>query len=430
MYAPVQVSRRSLEEQRFHAGEETVELIRSLAGSLRGAHVLHLSISPFGTSTAELLHGLVPLLRDLGINAHWSTIGCEGEFGQTARLMYAGLSGRRAHWTPAHEESWYRFNDLAAGHLEGSYDVVMVHDPQPAGLPATLNELHRRTPTTRWVWHCHLDLRRAQPEVWQTILPALRHFDAGVFSDRAFAPSDLVDLPTTIISPAIDPTSERNVELPHFTVRQLLSRYGLDPSQPLAVQVAPFDPPFDPMGMVEIYRRAKTERPDLQLLLVHPMAEATLDGWSRFEQVARQVGADPDARVLASQSGGGQLIVNAAQRAASVVVQRSVPGGFALPLWEAQWKGRPVAVGVAGGLPLQVMDGVTGYVAPDEDRFVEALLTLVSDSAWAAHLGAAGQRWVRERHLITRLLVDELRLLLSLLDHPPLEAERMISGRV
>ncbi len=197
--------------------------------------------------------------------------------------------------------------------------------------------------------------------------------------------------------------------------RQIASRHGVDPARPLIVQVGPIDPSFGAIQTVDLFRRAKARRRDLQLLLINPVAETSLEAWSLFERVVRHAGGDPDVHVLVGQGDVGHLAVNAAQRAANVVVQHSVPAGFWPPLWEAQWKGRPVIAGLAGGLPSQVVDGLTGYVAADDDAFVEAILELVSDSARSAQLGAAGRSLVRERYLITRFLMDQLRLFQGLL---------------
>lgn len=425
MYGTVQVSRRSLEEHRPHAGDEVIEQLRSQAVPLRGARVLNLTISPFGTGVADLLHGLVPLLRDLGLDVDWHVAGCTAESAHILRLIYAGLSGRRVEWTPEARENWHQYNKFNAELFEDRHDVVVVHEPQLAGLREAL--AYRSPPVTqraKWVWHCHLDLRGAQPEVLGDFLPALRGYDAWVLQDPAFAPQAPMSGPPVVIPPAIDPTCARNLELPRESVRQFLHRNKLDPARPVVVHVGPFDTSFDPIGVVDAYRRARQHRPDLQLLLVHSMSEASLEAWSRFERVARYVGSDPNVRVLCGQGDGSQVLVNAAQRAAHVVLQRSVPAGFSLSVWEGLWKGRPALVGAAGGLPLQVYDGVTGHLAQDEAGFVEGLLTLIDDPVRARRLGSNGRRMVRERHLITRFLADELRLLRGLLSNAQPDADK------
>ena len=175
--------------------------------------------------------------------------------------------------------------------------------------------------------------------------------------------------------------------LPSELVEQFQRAYGIDPTWPVVVQVAPFDATFNPKGALEIYRRAKIERPDLQLVLVDSIAQPSLDAWARFERVARQSGTDQDAHMLCGQGDGGQAVINSAQRAAWVVLQRSVPAGFSLPVWEAFWKGCPVVAGRCGGLPLQVAHEASGYLASNRDEFVEHLLNLVSERTLAAETG-------------------------------------------
>ena len=415
MFASVQPSVRTLDEQRAYVGDDEVESLISAAAPLRGARLLNLSVSPFGTSVAETLHTLVPLLQDLGIEAEWQIVGSEGQSGDSAQALYQGLTGREVKWTPELTDHWRQHNKSWAEQYDGSYDLVIVHDPQPAGLPLALDGTITKGSRSRWVWHCHLDLHTAQPEVWQALLPALEPYDRLVFSDPAFVPEGIRHEDRTIIAPAIDPAGPRNAELSPSVSRQLLSRYGLDPSRPLLVQVASLDSAFDPMGAVDVYRRVRTDRSDVQLMLVHPIVESSMDAWSRFEKVARHLGGDPDARVLVSQGDGGQTVVNAAQRAAAVVLQRAVPAGFACQVWEAQWKGKPVVVGAAGALPGQIVNGETGYIATSEDSFAESVLQLLDDQARAAGFGEAGRNRVRANHLITRLVSQEIQQMRGLL---------------
>ncbi|MCL4368337.1 MAG: glycosyltransferase [Actinobacteria bacterium] len=415
MYGIVYMSRKSLEEQLPYAGEEVAETIRSLAAPLRGVRVLNLSLSPFGTGVAETLHSLVPLLRDLGIQSEWQVVHSDTEFAHTVRLMYQGLCGKGIGWTSEIVDSWQSYSRFGATFFDDSYDVVVIHDPQLAGILEVLSDRGLSARGGRWVWHCHLDLRWAQPEVWETLLHALSRYDAWVSQNVEFVPAAPQPVLSAVIPPAIDPTNAVNIDMNPANIRQFCGNLDIDPQRPLVVQVGPLDPSFDPVGAIDVYRRAKAERPDLQLLLAHPLAENSLEAWSRFEQVARHVEGDAHIRVLATQSDAGRLTINAAQRAASVVLQRSVPAGFALSVWEAQWKEKPVVVGWSGALPSQIEDGRTGRLAVDDDSFVEAILDLIADPAAAGKLGMAGREVVQKDYLITRLLAEELRLLSRLL---------------
>jgi trehalose synthase len=416
MLGRVECPRQSLDEHRRYAGDEVVDHLRKLAEPLKGARVLNLGVSPYGTGVAALLRSIVPLLKDLGLEADWQVVTCDNEFCKVGRLMYVGLSGRHVGWTNEHKNNWRLYGEMNARLLGGEYDVVIAHDPQPAGALAALTERgNSPLKQARWVWHCHLDLRKTQMAVWETFREVLRLYDAWVLPDSSFAPPGDRHPAIAVIPPAIDPTAARNMPLPTEAVEQFQRAYGIDPTRPVILQVAPFDATFDPLGALEIYHRAKAQRPDLQLVLVDSIAQPTLDDWSRFERVSRQLGTDPDAHMLCGQGDGGQAIINSAQRSAWAVIQRSVPAGFSLPVWEALWKGRPVVAGLSGGLPLQVRHEENGYLAASDDQFVEHLLGLISDRQYAAELGETGRECVRQKHLITRFLGNELRLLGTLL---------------
>ena len=415
VFATAQVPRRSLNDQRSHAGEEAIHRLKLLARPLRGLRVLNITVSPFGTGVAELLPAVVPLLRDLGVEAEWQFVGGDPELSRAARKVYDGLSGRTVDWDEQSIWRWLLYNRLNSAYFEGSYDVVVIHEPQPTALLPVLVEEGRDLGGSRWVWHCHLDLRRAQSDVWESLRPILRHYDACVFSHPAFQPPDAEAGMLAVIPPVIDPANIRNAELSRTSASRLLASQGVDSAHPVVVQVAPFAESFGPIMAIDAVRRAREKRPDIQLALIQPSVEPTPEAWSRFEEVARYASRDPGVRTIAATGETASKLVNAAQRLAGIVMQASVPGGFSLPLWEAMWKGRPVVVGASGGLPLQIEAGVTGLLARDEKEFAESILSLLSDQPAAATLGAAAREHVRRNHLLTRFLEDELRLFSALL---------------
>lgn len=430
MLGRVECAKRSLDEHRRYAGDEVVDNLKRMAEPLRGVRVLNLSVSPYGTGVAALLRSVVPLLRDLGLEVDWQVVASDSEYSKAGRLMYVGLSGRHVGWTKEHEDNWRLYSQVNARLLDGDYDVVIAHDPQPAGALADLTGPGAsRLRSARWVWHCHLDLRKSESGAWKSFKQSLDLYDAWVLPHASFGPPDGCHSAVAVIPPAIDPAASRNMPLPAESVEQFQRAYGIDPTRPVVVQIAPFDATFDPIGALEIYWRAKALRPDIQLLLVDSIAQPSLDAWAKFERVSRQVGADQDAHMLCSQGDGGQAVINSAQRSASVVLQRSVPAGFSLPVWEAFWKGCPVVAGVCGGLPLQVAHEENGYLATTNDEFVEYLLRLISDRTLAAELGATGRECVREKHLITRFLGNELRLLSTLLSSGWTRSREKVAAR-
>ncbi len=414
MYATVQLPTRSLNGQRSHSGEETIQRLRQLARPLRGSRILNITVSPFGTAVAELLSAVVPLMRDLGIEAEWQFVAGDADLSHAARKVYDGLSGRNVEWDSQSVWKWLLYNRLNSAYFEGSYDFVVVHEPEPTALLPVLVE-SGRDPNCRWVWHCHLDLRRAQADVWESVQPILRHYDACVFSHPDFRPAGAQAGMLAVIPPAVDPGNARNGDLSPSSAAHLLGAQGIDPRRPTVVQVAPLTQSFGALQVVDVIRLVREERPDVQLALIQPSIEPSMEAWSRFEEVARYASRDPGVRTIAVQGETGSKLINAAQSRASVVIQSSVPGGFSIPLWEAMWKGRPVVAGPSGGLPLQVNNGVTGLLAEGVEGFARAILSVLGDPVLAAFLGSNAREHVRRHHLLARFLEDELLLFQALL---------------
>lgn len=409
MLTSVPVTSKTLADYRPIVGEATIDEIRRLAEPLRGARVLHLNATAFGGGVAEILSTLVPLLNDLGLKADWQIISGADEFFAVTKAIHNGLQGMFVPWTPAMRDTWLRYNRLNADLLEGDYDFVVVHDPQPAGVLALTLE-RGRPKVGKWVWRCHIDLTAAQPELWDFLRPFLGPYDAAVFTLKDYAKEDVPTPRVFFYPPAIDPLSPKNVFLPPDTVEAILSRYAIDPHRPIVAQVSRFDPWKDPLGVIDAYRLVKREVPQVQLVLVGSMAHDDPEGWSYYERTARRAGEDMDIHILTNLTGAGNVEVNAVQTAARVVVQKSLREGFGLVVSEALWKGRPVVAGNVGGIPLQVLDGRTGYLANSPAECAERILYLLRNPKVADDMGAAGREHVRANFLITRYLCDHLKM--------------------
>jgi len=403
----------SLQEYRAVVGDEAVDEILRLAEPLRGARILHLSVLSFGTLTSELLSTLVPLMGGAGLYAEWQAIQGTAEQHAAITNMYEALGGNFTSWTPKERERWQQYNDLHAGLLDKDYDFVVVHDPQPAGVLTSRIVRYGKRPPGRWIWHCHLDLAAAQPEVWDLLRPHLEAYDAVVYSSEEYVRSDLKTGHSAVIPPAIDPLSPRNVPLSDEVVGEVLTRHGLDRSRPLIVQVARLDRFSDPLGALEIYRLAKARMPELQLLLVAMMRENDLSAQIRYEQAARAMAYDTSARLLSSLNNLGYTEINAFQRAGRVALQTGVRKGHDLSILEAMWKGRPVVADRRGvGLSIE---GVVSLLGSTPEECADNILQVLSHPARASSIGSAAHSYVRRRFLITRYLCDYLRLFQGLL---------------
>ncbi|MCL5962291.1 MAG: glycosyltransferase [Chloroflexi bacterium] len=410
MFGSVATTPKSLESYRQVIGDEKVREIQALAEPLRGAKVLHLNATAFGGGVAEILGTLVPLMNDVGLQADWQVIRGADEFFNVTKAMHNSLQGMYIPWTAKMYNIWSNYNAMNAQLFDQSYDFVVVHDPQPAGVLDFVRKNKPELGTGKWVWRCHIDLTDAQPEVWDFLRPYIEQYDGAIFTLRDYVKSDLKLEHVFAIPPAIDPLSPKNVDIPIETVGEVLTRYAVDLNRPMICQVSRFDPWKDPLGVIDVYRMLKKEVPDLQLVMVASMASDDPEGWSYYERTARRAGEDYDIHLLSNLNGVGNVEVNAFQRSSTVVLQKSIREGFGLVVSEALWKGRPVVAGKVGGIPLQIPNNRTGYLITTTEECAARTLELLQDPVKATEMGEAGREYVREHFLITRYLRDYLSL--------------------
>jgi trehalose synthase len=368
------------------------------------------SATPFGGGVAEILRSEIPLLRDLGIAADWKLISGDESFFRVTKTIHNGLQGSVVGLSPDDEERYLAQSERNAKALDEHYDVIVVHDPQPLALL----ELHG-TNQARWIWRCHVDTSEPNPSVWRFLQPFVVRYDAAVFTLGGFVPPDFPVARTEIIPPAIDPESPKNLDLGASLAARVVEWIGVETQRPLITQISRFDEWKDPLGVVAAYRLVREQVPDLQLALVGSMALDDPEGWRVYREIQHEVAADPDIHVFTNLTGVGNVEVNAFQRLADVVIQKSIREGFGLVVSEALWKGTPVVAGRAGGIPLQLEDGCSGYLVDSVEQCAERVHELLSDPERRREFGARGQARVRERFLLPRLLADELLLYASVL---------------
>lgn len=410
MLQTVDLATRALDDYRSVIGSDALDELRALAVPLRGARVLQINATPYGGGVSELLRSLVPLERDLGLVADWKIISGDDQFFDVTKRLHNGLQGARVDISPADRDRYVAANRTHAQQLEEEYDVVIVHDPQPAALLG----LHGKG-AARWIWRCHVDTGSPHPETWQFLRPYLDGYDAAVFTMANFVPPDLPIELRAIIPPAIDPLSPKNMDLDDRLVDRVLGWIGMDPELPLVTQVSRFDPWKDPLGVIAAYRLARRAVPDLQLALVGSMALDDPEGWTIYREIEQARRGDPLIHVFTNLTGVGNLEVNAFQRRSRVVIQKSRREGFGLVVAEALWKRTPVVAGRVGGIPLQMPDHTGGFLVDSVDECGQRLVELLRDPVLAASLGEQGQEHVRQHFLLSRLLADELRLVIEVL---------------
>ena len=409
MLQTVTVGRWSLDAYNGVAPHPIIEELREHARALSGARILHVNATAYGGGVSELLHSGVPLLRDLGLTVDWKVITGSGDFFGATKALHNALQGSPRSLTEDEQAAYRDCLQENAANLDGGYDFIIVHDPQPAGLL----RMHGKA-NARWVWRCHIDTSEPNPEAWRFLVPYLEGFDAAVFTMPDFVPSSIPIAHVESIAPAIDPLSPKNIEIDHALASQILDWIGIDLPGRLVTQVSRFDAWKDPLGVIEAYRLVREDITDLQLALIGSMALDDPEGWDIYREVSDAAQHDPLIHIYTNLTGVSNVEVNAFQRISDVVVQKSIREGFGLAVSEALWKGTPVVAGRAGGIPMQMPDGVGGMLVDDTEGCARAMLELLEDTELAAERARAGREHVREHFLLPRLLMEELRLLRTL----------------
>jgi trehalose synthase len=407
---PIAVGHKSLADYTHLVGRPLVEEIKELVEPLQGLKVLHLSATAFGGGVSEILYALVPLMRDVGIEAEWQVMLGREEFYNVTKRLHNALQGAPQGLDEEEWKIFERYNALNATEIEGGWDVIVIHDPQPVGIRRHVPEKAKQ-----WVWRCHIDLSAPNREAVERMVPYVKDYDASVFHVDQYVPAALRNgradgLKIHICPPAIDPLSPKNMQLSPEDAAFVCDQFGIDVDRPLICQVSRFDPWKDPMGVIDAYRKITEETPEVQLALVGSMATDDPEGWEFFNATMAYADGDPDIFILNNLNSVGSIEVNAFQSQADVLIQKSIREGFGLTVSEALWKARPFIGGDVGGIPLQVQDGHTGFLVSSAEECADRALRILREPDLGKQLGRSGKEHVRKHFLMPRLLRDWLRI--------------------
>ncbi len=404
----VPLNKLSLEDYTKIVGEKEIDEIETLAGKLGGKSVVHVNSTAYGGGVSEMLRRLVPLMKDVGLDAEWKVIKGAKEFFDVTKTFHNALQGKETELTEDMRSIYLRCNEENAKLLHLDYDYVVIHDPQPL---ATISYSPKKK--NKWIWRCHIDLSKPNENFWSFLEPHLANYDAYIFSSKDYVKSPLEMRNVAIITPSIDPLSDKNKPLPEDQILSTLKRYDVDSKSPILIQVARFDPWKDPLGVIDTYRLVKKSKPNVQLLLISSMSPDDPEGWDYFEKTARHAGEDPNIYLLTDLKGVGDLEVNAFQRASDVALLKSIREGFGLTVTEALWKEVPAVGGNVGGIPLQITSGETGFLVNFVEEAAEKTLYLLKHPREAKKMGKNGREHVKENFLITKHLKEYLKLFLA-----------------
>lgn len=390
-------------------GREAVEELLELGRALRGARIVQLNATAYGGGVSELLRSMLPIYRGLGIEAEWQVITGDDAFFEVTKGLHNALQGGEFTLGEEGLREYVEHSRQNAEALEGDWDFIIVHDPQPLGMRHFLPN-H----AGRWIWRCHIDTSSPSAEAVEMLGPYVQEHDALVFTMPEFAPEAWQHELVRTMAPGIDPLSPKNMDLPAQVRDQIALWLGVDTRRPVLTQVSRFDTWKDPLGVVDVFRTVREEVDGLQLALLGSMALDDPEGWDLYERIREEAVGDRDIHVATNMTGVSNIEVNAFQRLSDVVIQKSIREGFGLVVSETLWKGTPVVAGRAGGIPVQMPEGTGGILATTDEEYVEAILRLLREPDLARDLAEKGREHVREGFLITRLVADELRLLRDL----------------
>jgi len=399
------VTIKSLDKYQDIVGDRIIQNIRDEASPLSEKKMVHINSTYQGGGVAEILNSLIILLNDVGIETDWRILHGNLDFFTITKKFHNALQGDRINLSEKKKEIYYinNVNNAIFSHI--NHDFVVVHDPQP--LPI-ITCYKKRQP---WVWRCHIDISTPMKDVWDYLKMFILKYDAMIISMEKFKPRDIPDrvMPHFIIRPSIDPLKIKNREIPSSTISKYLTKYGIDQNKPAITQISRFDKWKDPEGMIKIFKIIK-RKVDCQLILAGSMATDDPEGQDIFENLEKLVEQEKDIRLIINAP---DILINALQRASSVVVQKSIKEGFAITVSEALWKGTPVVTSNVGGISSQVIQGKNGYLLEPKDYagFAEKIIYLIKNPDIAEKMGAFGKEYVKNNFLITRHLLDYIQLM-------------------
>jgi trehalose synthase len=386
------------------SGQSSIDDLFILADHLKDKSIQNINSTAVGGGVAEILTHMVPLMKQLGLNAGWDVIKGDEKYFEITKKMHNGLHGVPVEISDEEFESFLSVNRMNAEELDFA-DIVLVHDPQPVALIEKRHNIGKK-----WLWRCHIDFSLPNMRIWKFLERFVSFYDAAIFSAPGFTRK--LPIRQILISPSIDPLSEKNRELAPDTINAVSDRFGLDRTRPIVTQISRFDYLKDPIGVIKAYKLAK-KNVDMQLVLAGGGATDDPEGPVIMDQVKEEAEGDGDIHVLFLPP-ASDIEINALQRVSTVVLQKSLREGFGLTVAEALWKGKPVIAGAVGGIPLQISHKYSGILTHSIEGTAHWMKQLVNEPEFAKKLGANGREHIKQNFLITRHMKDYLLLFISL----------------
>lgn len=381
-------------------GPKTIDRIRKKAKTLQYLHVANVNATYYGGGVAELLTSLTLLMNSVGIKTGWRVIQGAPDFFTITKKMHNALQGGEINLSDRKMEIYEEviYENAIRNHLE-NHNMVIIHDPQP--LPM-INHYKKNGP---WIWRCHVDLSNLNRELWDYLLPFIEKYDAVILSIKDY--KQKLKTPQLFFMPAIDPFSILNREMSESEIKERLDHYEIPTDLPLVVQISRFDRWKDPEGVIEAFKIARKEV-DATLVLLGNVATDDPEGTEVYESLL-----DCREERIIILSHQDTALVNALQRRAAVVLQKSIREGFGLTVAEAMWKGAAVIGGNVGGIRYQIRNGVNGFLVSSVEEAAARMVQLIKDRKLRQRMGQKAKETVRKKFLLTRYLEQYLDLFSS-----------------
>jgi trehalose synthase len=396
-----------LDDYRAVVGDQVIDELYQLGEYLTGKRLQHINSTRVGGGVAEILQRMVPLTNELGLEVTWDVIEGNPDFFQVTKSFHNALQGVEMTLSEQAYEAYVKTNRENASQMSLDGDVVLIHDPQPAALIDVIDQRKQKT-----IWRCHIDIARPNESVWRFLLQYVSRYNAAIFSVPGFARE--LPLPQFIIPPSIDPLSEKNREVEEREIEEVMNKYGLDTKRPILTQISRFDRFKDPLGVIKAYKMVKRSH-NCQLVLAGGGATDDPEGAQVLAEVHEASAGDPDIHVLLLPAYSDREI-NCLQRGSTVIMQKSTKEGFGLTVSEGLWKGKPVIGGAVGGIPLQVVDGVNGYLVHSSEGAAFRIKYLLSHPEEGKRMGENGREHIKRNFLLTRHIRDYLMVMISVLN--------------
>ena len=390
-------------------GKQEIEKIRAEAEKLSGKHITCINSTYQGGGVAEILNSLVPLFDQVGVDFGWRILHGTPDFFTITKKFHNALQGSTINLSQRKKDIYYETNRRFSTFTHIYHDLVIVHDPQPLPLISFYKK------TQPWIFRCHIDISNPNTQVWDYLKGFIRKYDHFVVSLPEYQKDDL-DIPQSIIHPAIDPMTAKNKPVSETKISRYLDKFGIDQKKPIISQISRFDRWKDPIGVVKVFERVR-KKMDCQLVLLGQFATDDPEGHKILMALQKKLDKSAHKHDIKLLVVDNAFLVNCLQRASSVVIQKSLKEGFGLTVTEALYKGTPVVASKVGGIPLQVIDGENGFLHRPHDLkgFTDSIIKLLKDEKLRALMGHAGREHVKKNYLITRLMLDWLYLMNTML---------------